>query len=161
MSSIFGEKLNIAVYVPEEMPLAKVKTLLKSDDRCEVQFCETVDELKDAMEKQNINIVYCDIDCPTGESKHTDMQEVARDLLGMKKGTYLILLTNDPKISKLTTLYRLGVHSMIFKEEGHMAFKNEHNRAIDHLLYWKGRFEQLLVDRSMAKELDALFDDQN
>jgi DNA-binding NtrC family response regulator len=159
MSSIFGEKLLVAVYVPEKGPLSKVTTMLRNEERCETIFYDDVDEFKKCIELKNVNISICDIDKPTGESKLTDMQGLARELLSYKKGTYLILLTNDPKISKLTTLYRLGVHSMIFKEEGHRAYKGELERAIDHLNYWKGRFEQLLVDRSMAKELDSLFDD--
>ena len=159
MSSIFGEKLVVAVYVTEADPLAKIKNLLKTEDRCQTSYFDKLEDFKKFIEDNNVNIAYCDIDCPTGASKNTDMQDVARELLGYKKGTYLILLTNDPKISKLTTLYRLGVHSMIFKEEGHMAFKSEHNRAVEHLYYWRSRFEQLLVDRSMTKEFDELFDD--
>ncbi len=156
MATIFSSKIAVAVLSNSEKLTNKIKTLfVQKDDQFNVFYFQDVDELKNHVEQNNVNIAFCDIDPFNKDQKFS--QKLARELMDFKRGTYLIVLTDDKQLVNITTLYRIGTAGLLFKEDSINEYKKELERAVSHIHCWKSRFEQVLTDKSMEREFDDLF----
>lgn len=155
MSAIFTAKTTVALYTEEEDLTTKLQTMLKGRDTLEVTFFTSLDTFQKHIETENVNIAFCDIDGDKYGPKHS--QELMRELMGLRRGTSFIAMSNDIKIINLTTLYRLGVFGHLFKSSSHHDFAAELVRSCAHVDSWKHNFDQILADKSMERELEGLF----
>ena len=155
MSAIFTAKLSLALFTEEEDLTTKLHTMLKGQDDIEATFFDSLEKFQDHIKTENVNMAFCDIDGDKYGPKHS--QELMRELIGLKRGTCYIAMSNDIKIINLTTLYRLGVFGHLFKSASHHDFGAELKRACENVSSWKHNFDQVLADKSMERELEDLF----
>jgi len=155
MSIIFQEKITVAVLATTEDLRNKFKTLFLKKDDFLVEYFDKDEDLFKHIETNNVNVAFCDVE-PFNKDKNLT-QTLSRQVISLKRGTYLVALTDNIKLVNLTTLYRIGVNGLLYTNDSISDYKKELERAVNHINSWRGRFEQVLTDKSMERELDELF----
>ena len=160
MSMIFGEKISVAIFCPREDIETKVKVLFKGKDEFAVDYFSDEQQFKENFFKNNYNICFLGAG-GVGEDKDLSQKqlELPRELRAHKSGTYIILLTDSTVLTKLMTIFRIGINGMVAFSGKQGDYKRELDRAVDHLHTWKNLFEQMLVDKAAEKEFEELFND--